>query len=484
MVKGKKLIAVFVCFTFVLLCACTMPPLRTADPDENSDIVTPSDPGNTDPGEINPKPSEPDAPNPSVPDEPPAYVTPVVRIQTQNNAPIVSKETYIDAAVTLTDSTGTVTLNDIAAGVRGRGNYTWQLDKKGYRIKFKQKQAMLSTYKCKSWALLPNLTDKTLLRNYYAMQVARRTENLVWATDAKLLELYINNEYLGVYLLCDQTQVDENRVNVQIDTTDADTGFLLERDRYALDDPDLVEGRDYFTIPEDYFYWPTSEHTSGAIPYVLKSPEYPSRDDYVTEAEFTAAVDVYTAQFNFIKEYVTCAFYAAQEDDYVTFASLCDAPSFAEYFLMDQVFANYEIDRYSSFYFFRDKGGKLKAGPVWDFDVAAGYSDPDPEHRFRNCNNWFIPLSDDAAFMKLYAESLYKYTDMIKQEGNKLRKVAADNAAAIERNNKKWPVTTVIHPMNATLSAIKTYDAQLEYLIDFVHRRCDYMNRYLYKYVL
>ena len=142
-------------------------------------------------------------------------ITPVIKITTENNAPIVSKEDYLDAKITLSDNKGNINLDNVDAGVRGRGNYTWTLDKKGYRIKFNKKQAMLSDYKCKSWALLPNYTDKTLLRNYYALNVAKNMDGFAWSSNAELVELYLNNEYLGVYLLCDQTQVNENRVNIE-----------------------------------------------------------------------------------------------------------------------------------------------------------------------------------------------------------------------------------------------------------------------------
>ena len=193
-------------------------------------------------------------------------ITPVIKIITANNAPIVSKEDYLDAKITLSDNKGEINLDNVDAGVRGRGNYTWTLDKKGYRIKFNKKQAMLSDYKCKSWALLPNYTDKTLLRNYYALNVAKNMDGFAWSSNAELVELYLNNEYLGVYLLCDQTQVNENRVDIEEGSQDVDTGYLIERDVNALSEQDKVEGRDYFVINND-------KYLDNPIPYVLKSPE-------------------------------------------------------------------------------------------------------------------------------------------------------------------------------------------------------------------
>ena len=283
-------------------------------------------------------------------------ITPVIKIITANNAPIVSKEDYLDAKITLSDNKGEINLDNVDAGVRGRGNYTWTLDKKGYRIKFNKKQAMLSDYKCKSWALLPNYTDKTLLRNYYALNVAKNMDGFAWSSNAELVELYLNNEYLGVYLLCDQTQVNENRVDIEEGSQDVDTGYLIERDVNALSEQDKVEGRDYFVINND-------KYLDNPIPYVLKSPEYPSKKDYDSDEEFEVAKTAYMAQFNYIKDYITSVFNAIQSGDFELFSSLCDVNSFVDYFLLDQMFLNFEIDRFSSFFMHKDKGGKLVAGP-------------------------------------------------------------------------------------------------------------------------
>lgn len=458
--KLRKLFSIVTAFLLALgLCACGGTPAHVPT-EPSTPIVTPETP------EPNPTPEPKPEPEPE-----PEYVTPAVRIVVEGKKPIESKETYLPAFVTLTDETGETALDGVAAGVRGRGNYTWTLDKKGYRIKFDKKQAMLGDYKCKSWALLPNYTDKTLLRNYYAFQVARQMDGLDWATDAKLIEVYLNDEYLGVYLLCDQTQVDVNRVNVEKDSPNADTGFLVERDHYAWDDPSLAEGRDYFTISDDRLDL-GDDKGPRPLPYVLKEPEYPDASDYATADAFEIAKAAYMAQFEFIKNYITQAFYAAQRADYATFSKLCDENSFADYFLLDQVLSNYEIDRYSSFYLHKDAGGELIAGPVWDFDIAAGYADPDPMHDLRYCNTWFIPLGHSSTeFRKLYAEKLSLYKPLFRSEANKLREVAEKNGEAIGRNNEKWPLDVYVPPMPETMFAHQTYDGQLDFLIDFIYKR-------------
>ena len=391
---------------------------------------------------------------------------PVMVINTVNAAPILDKENYVDCQVTLLNAEDSYCFEEVVAGVRGRGNYTWSLDKKGYRIKFNKKQNVLGDYKCKSWVLLPNYTDKTLLRNYLAFSIAQEMSGLEWTPNSRLIEIYLNSEYLGVYLLTDQVQVNENRVNIEEGSLNVDTGYLIERDRYALTE-DKVLGRDYFLVEEDY----AKEY--GYIPYVLKSPEYPSESDYNSEEEFEDAVAIYMAQFNYIKEYVTKAYRAIQLGDYEQFKELCDENSFVDYFLMDQIFLNWEIDRASRFYLYKDVGGKLFVGPVWDFDIAAGYLDPNPEQGYNLANPWFSPLLK-TDFQNIAAAHLISHSEMIISKVENLDLIVSQNRLSIERNNLRWPIVYV-YPMNPTLSSLTTYNEHIDFLKDFIIKRVNHL---------
>ncbi len=423
-------------------------------------------------------------------------VTPVIRVTTENKTPVTSKENYLASTLTMTDRTGSTVHNQVACGFRGRGNYTWTLDKKGYRIKFDKKQKMMTDYKCKSWALLPNYTDKTLLRNYLALNIAKGMDGLEYTSNATLVELYLNDEYLGMYLLCDQTQVDENRVNVQI-TNDITTGWLVERDQYVYHDDSMVEGRDFFYVDNDIFPGykdnPNDEnepYKKRPSPYVIKSPEYPSQEDYATSAEYDDAVLVYNQQFNEIKDFITNAYDLIEEGNYAELDKICNLNSFADYFILDQVLLNYEIDRYSSFFMYKDVGGKMQLGPVWDFDCCAGYVSPNynfngytpDEDGLYQANTYFKGLYKNAQFRELYATRLHDYRQLFITRTENLRTVALKNKDAIDRNNEKWPVSTHVHPMNDTLDSLKTYNEQLDFLIDFVKNRYGYIDEKLAKY--
>ena len=126
---------------------------------------------------------------------------------------------YEDCTITLTDTDSTVLFNDVNAQVKVRGNWTTSYDKKPLRIKFEQKQNILGLNngaEMKNWLLLAEYKDASMLRNKAALSIARELlkEDGLYAADAELVEVEINNQYWGVYLLIEQQQVNPSRINI------------------------------------------------------------------------------------------------------------------------------------------------------------------------------------------------------------------------------------------------------------------------------
>ncbi len=177
---------------------------------------------------------------------------PVLRITTENLAPVVSKETYINAQMTLDSNVaGTAPL---ASGlqIRGRGNSTWGMPKKPYRIKLTTRQALLGMPSSRDWVLLANYSDKSLLRNALALELGSRM-GMPWVPRSAFVEVYLNDRYDGVYLLAENIKVATDRVNIeQLGATDADPaiitgGYLLEVD-FRQDGHTMFSGVDNLPI--------------------------------------------------------------------------------------------------------------------------------------------------------------------------------------------------------------------------------------------
>lgn len=100
------------------------------------------------------------------------YSLPVMSIDTGGTA-IVSKSEYINAKVTITNTDANNCITEVTAGIRGRGNSTWALfDKKPYRIRFDSNIDLFGMGKARSYVLLSNNMDMTLMRNYLAFKLS------------------------------------------------------------------------------------------------------------------------------------------------------------------------------------------------------------------------------------------------------------------------------------------------------------------------
>ena len=158
---------------------------------------------------------------------------PVCWIETEGRKKIESKDQYLKAHMTIQKDVVT-RANDkyeYDMEIKGRGNSTWDLPKKPYRIKFDKKESLLDMPKDKAWALLANYMDKSLIRNKVAYNLGEMS-HLAWTPHSHFVEVWVNGRYNGNYQLIEKYNVSKNRVDI------SDDGFLLEIDAYASGETD------------------------------------------------------------------------------------------------------------------------------------------------------------------------------------------------------------------------------------------------------
>ena len=271
--------------------------------------------------------------------------TPVVIINTENSQVIDQKENYVNCEISITNTEEEFCKENVAAGIKGRGHSTWANPKKPYKIKFDTKQSLFgSSYKQKSWTLLANYSDKTLSRNAIAYEMSKVFDDITFSSIHQFVEVYMNNEYLGVYLLCDQIQTGDGRVDVDEELyDDYDTGYLIEIESRSPSKG--VLNKDYFEMNGDY--------------YALKTPD--PEDEDINIGPYV----------EFIKEYFINSFNAISEGNWASICEFIDVNSFADVYIIQELFSNADVG-FSSFYFYKDRHGKLYCGPIWDFDLSAG----------------------------------------------------------------------------------------------------------------
>lgn len=270
---------------------------------------------------------------------------PTLYIETENHAGIPSKkEDYVKATIHLVDG-GKVTVYD-ALGIRGRGNSTWGLAKKPYRLKFDKKQEFLGPEraKAKSWTLLANHGDKTLMRNAVAAHIGSFAGQPFTAA-VQFVDLVLNGEYLGNYQISDHIEVREKRVDITEQeeglpaTENISGGYLLEVDGFAYDEA-------------SYFI------TNRNVAITIKSPD----EDVIS-----------IAQRRYIRDYINEFEAALFSDDFKDpekgYRKYVDESTLASWYVSCELTGN--VDCFWSTYIYKEKDDpKIYWGPLWDFDIA------------------------------------------------------------------------------------------------------------------
>ncbi|MDR1814932.1 MAG: CotH kinase family protein [Tannerella sp.] len=336
---------------------------------------------------------------------------PVVVINTLNGDEIRDKVTWMAATMKIIgfgdfdDYSGSIT-------IRGRGNSTWvEFPKKPYSIKLDTKSKILGMPEHKRWTLLANYIDRTLIRNYIAFEVARRT-GLDWTPRGQFVEVMLNDVHLGNYYLCESIEIDENRINItkmgaeDLDEESITGGYLFEIDN-SFDEINKFH----------------SAITNS--PIMFKEPD----DNVLQPAQFEYAV-------NYIDS-VEKLLYNKDSLASRAYANFLDDTTFIDWWFVYEITGNAEPINPRSCYMYKDRLGLLKMGPVWDFDLATFI----PSHTSRfMCTDalWYGRLFRDPVFVnkakerwKRFKPAFDEVATLIETESNKL-------ILSEELNNELW----------------------------------------------
>lgn len=389
---------------------------------------------------------------------------PIVTINTENSQEIVSKDVYLNCEISITNTLEEYQLDNVGAEIKGRGNSTWTFEKKPYRIKFDSKQSLFgSSYKQKSWTLLANYADKSLARNSIAYELGQRFDHIEFTSMHQFVELYLNNQYLGVYILCDQIQTGDGRVDVDEELyDDGDTGYLIEMDGRAPEEG--IINQDYFEVL--------------GVNYALKTPD---TDDENYDPEI---------YIPYIKTYFENCFDSIINKSWDDVKELIDVDSFVDNYIIQELFANPDCN-FSSFYLYKDRGGKLFCGPLWDFDIAGGNNNeameniekewPADSSLYATSNIWFKHLFERQEFKDLIKERLKTYEEDIKTTIELLNPTNPNGyyllyQNSFERNFEKWNILNkYIWNDTKIIGEIQSVSGQMLYLRDWLTTRYYYL---------
>ncbi len=373
--------------------------------------------------------------------------------------------------------------------VKGRGWTSWYYyPKKSYTLKFNKKQSLVGLPAHKEWVLAANFADRSLLRNATGMELAK-IMGMETVMDVKFVDLWVNGEYVGNYNLIEKIEVDENRVDItDFDETlsPSQIGYIVETNGHNKatgefgvwtngQDADRVEQwqqlNEYTTydpISGDIFF--TSKHYSSV--FNINKPSDGKLMD-LSEEKMLAYIE-------YIYNYMDNMEAAIKSQNYTLAEKYLDMESMAKWYIVEELSMNTDSRLHCSCYMYKDAGGKMKMGPVWDFDLGFGNG------KYANNNNvtetyldnstWFkdlLAMPEFKAIVKQvwneHYEDILELCPFIKKSANMIDK-------SQELNYTWWSITEPgEHCYTYTTEEIATYDEHIEYLVEFTSMRIAYM---------
>lgn len=364
--------------------------------------------------------------------------------------------------------------------ISGRGNTSWSYAKKPYSIKLAESQKLCGLQKGRKWILLPVWREGNKMNTKVLFDIASAA-GLQYTPESTWVDLYLNNEYVGIYLLSESVSVSGGRVEI----TDLE-------DENELCNPDLVQAVWFEeNNAKGYELSNNPENISGGylIEKDLEAYYKEEKVGFVTNsgANFTITAPQHASreQVNYIKDYVQNIENLLSEksedaDKYI------DIDSFSAKYLIDEISLNFDTN-ITSMYFYKERDDDLLyAGPVWDYDSALG------ECNAGYAEGWFVDYNNsilDRNSELMWYSQLYEY-DTFQKSVRKQYKILLpylremlDNTIDLYANsivdsvamdNVRWKNEDVDKPGN-----YEDFQNNVRYLKYFLSARLNWLNNRL-----
>lgn len=416
---------------------------------------------------------------------------------------------YVGAKITV-EQDGKASLDNVKAQVKARGNYTLDYEKKPIRIKFDKKQSVLGLNngeKFKSWVLLADWKDLSMSNNSTAFYLGKTIlgSDGYYSSDYRNVEVYLNGQYWGVYLLVEQQEAkgDSGRSSapaVDDDYIGTDIGYLIEYDGYYTDERNMPNNAGDPTFELNYNNFATLTKLNGNKLYTWDA-----------QRGYTVKSDVYSdSQLQFIQWYMENAYRIAYEavyqnnlykfnDDYTSVlptsgtvesivSAVIDVQSLVDTYILAEIACDPDI-AWSSFYISLDmtKNGskKLIFEAPWDFDSAFGIKQNTINSGLgmyaANCDNpWLVLLINETWFQNMVCE---KWAELVNHNvlTTALELINTQKTVYEQhyvRNFERW-ASRIWYGNGELIWELNTYTTQAQaanYLYNWLYKRFNYLN--------
>lgn len=363
-----------------------------------------------------------------------------IHINIDNDEEVVHKSTYLSADITIE---GGSNYDDFSGRteIRGRGNTTWTFPKKPYRLKLETAESLFGLAPYKSWVLLAEYLDGSMLYNAVPFETAKIL-GIPYTNNVIPVKLTINGQYRGIYAFMEHKEVGPNRIDI------GDNGLLLELDTH---------------FDEDWQF----KSAGYELPVMIAHPEDMSNEK-LTEIK---------NDFNQFEALVSDSSFP--NNNYLDYF---DDLSYVNYLIVYKLTQNREINHPKSTYINKLPGGKYRMGIIWDFDWAFGYSFNQQHYDLSSVNasifvdrsvagkDFFSKFMNDPHIQDLFKErwnwfKANKFDDLKKHVQNYAELVRQ----GIEEDHEVW----------GGRSSTGNIDNDLQKLLIWLDARANYIDNYV-----
>ncbi len=393
-------------------------------------------------------------------EEPPVYFNsngiPVITIKTENAAGVPADKTQsIGCEIKVVDPTGETENVDGVGKIHGRGNATWGYEKKPYKIKFDEKVSVCGFPANRDWVLLAHYCDKSLIRETFMLTLSEYI-GLPYTVRHKFVELYLDGDALGVYLLTEQVEEANERVPVK-----KGEGYILELDNYWNKEP----------------LWITTDHGHH---FTFKYPKVLEEGGMFPDDE----------RYNYILDYMNrfeAAIYGSDfRDPAKGYRPFVDEVTFARWYIVQEIIGNYDTNMYMTLI---DHSRELELFPVWDAEWSFGLAGtgtngwarppqkPIIEGNIKRSQTYIYQMMHDPYFIGIVKSEWTKLKTLLPQVKIDMRNYAKSIERAQKDNFKRWPILDKY--ISVGLIHLDSWEAEVDYVFDFFDKRCAWFDSWL-----
>ena len=346
---------------------------------------------------------------------------PRIVIVTENYQKIKDRETEIPAKLQIWGEKAPES-EIMNLTIRGRGNTSWDMPKKSYKIEFINKQSMLGMPKDRDWALIANYADKTLMKNYLMYHLSAKL-GAYYAPRCEFVEFYLNNEYLGVYLLTETIKIAKKRINLP----EGDNSFIVEVDS---------KSRSYEQIVHSHII---KNDSLGKV-FRIHYPKNASQ-------QVLDSIENHIQDFEKILK-------GASDSSYLS--KWIDINEYIKHYWIQEFSKNPDACFRTSVFFSWKKDEPIKMGPVWDFDLSLGNYNIDnvnaPDRWYLTDSYWNRYVFSNKKITEARNSFWNNNKDIFNLTTNQIDSVYNLLQNAANNNFKKWNIlestTFIYHKKN------------------------------------